>query len=84
MNRKERTVPKSSYAAWTPTRDNDNKESAQMWLERIMQDAPVDPPLLDLGGGDGHLRIPGLGKLFTRKEMTGFSRSRTRVTPHWR
>ena len=81
MNRKERTVSKSHHAAGVPTPANDNKESVKRWLERTMREAPADPPLLDWGGGDRHLTIPGLGKFFSLKEMIDFSRSRTRAAP---
>ncbi len=81
MNRKERTVSKSYYGAGMPTPANDNEESVEKWIERTMREPPADPPLLDLGGGDRHLTIPGLGKFFSWKEMIDFSRSRTRATP---
>ncbi len=73
-------MSKSYYAAAMPIPANDNEESVEGWVERTMREAPADPPLLDLGGGDRHLTIPGLGKFFSWKEMIDFSRSRTRVT----
>ena len=89
MNRKERTVSKSYYAAGVPTPANDNKEAMEKWIERTMREAPDAPPFLDLGSGDRHLTVPGLGKFFSWKEMIDFSRSRTRtratptVIPIW-